>query len=366
MSRFGTDEKPVDTIYYDLLQIPVSADDKLIKKQYRLLAMKYHPDKNKEEGAEEMFKQISEAYQILSDPQLRAAYNKYGKDDKLAPANGFADPQAFFQQMFGGDAFKGEQISGTILTQNLYPISGGNFTKSHPPPPATLLPDIIGELTIGRELKEFSDQHVDPENGTLTTSPKMPTKEEMLKRKQAQEERVRELSEKLVHKLSLYTESEGDEIAAAAFEEQIRIEADALKEESYGVELLHAIGHTYSSKAKQFLGMKGGELPKIFQQIREKKHVMKEFFSMVKSVVDVQQTMVMLQKAEQRGILRFMWQTSKVEVEGILRQVCERVLNDTAVSKKVQYRRAEALRMMGVIYKNVVSDSTTSELAHMK
>lgn len=53
MSRFGTDEKPVDTTYYDLLQIPVNADEKLIKKQYRLMAMKYHPDKNKEEGAEE-------------------------------------------------------------------------------------------------------------------------------------------------------------------------------------------------------------------------------------------------------------------------------------------------------------------------
>lgn len=46
-----------------------------------------------------------------------------------------------------------------------------------------------------------------------------------------------------------------------------------------------------------------------------------------------------------------MWQTSKVEVEGTLRQVCERVLNDPTVPKKVQYRRAEALRMMGLIYK---------------
>lgn len=164
------------------------------------------------------------------------------------------------------------------------------------------LSDLIGELSIGRELKEFTDHHTESGDGNLTTSPKMPTKEEMLKRKQVQDERVRELAEKLVHKLSLYTESEGDEIAAAAFEEQIRIEADALKEESYGVELLHAIGQTYSSKAKQFLGMKGGELPKIFQQIREKRHVVKEFFSMVKSVVDVQQTMVMLQKAGQRGI----------------------------------------------------------------
>jgi DnaJ-class molecular chaperone len=44
----------------------------------------------------------------LSDPQLRAAYNKYGKDNDLAPEGGFADPQEYFQQMFGGDAFRGE------------------------------------------------------------------------------------------------------------------------------------------------------------------------------------------------------------------------------------------------------------------
>lgn len=52
------------------------------------------------------FKEISEAYQVLSDPQLRAAYNKYGKDKELAPEGGFADPREYFQQMFGGDAFR--------------------------------------------------------------------------------------------------------------------------------------------------------------------------------------------------------------------------------------------------------------------
>lgn len=43
---------------------------------------------------------------MLSDPQLRAAYNKYGKDKELAPEGGFADPREYFQQMFGGDAFR--------------------------------------------------------------------------------------------------------------------------------------------------------------------------------------------------------------------------------------------------------------------
>jgi DnaJ-class molecular chaperone len=54
----------------------------------------------------QQFKEISEAYQVLSDPQLRAYYNKYGKDKELAPGGGFSDPKEFFSQMFGGDAFR--------------------------------------------------------------------------------------------------------------------------------------------------------------------------------------------------------------------------------------------------------------------
>ncbi|CEI93841.1 Putative Molecular chaperone DnaJ [Rhizopus microsporus] len=106
MSKLGTDENPIDTSYYELLDVSPTADAMQIKKAYRKLALKYHPDKNQTTEAEEKFKQISEAYQVLSDPQLRAYYNKYGKDNELAPEGGFADPREYFQQMFGGDAFR--------------------------------------------------------------------------------------------------------------------------------------------------------------------------------------------------------------------------------------------------------------------
>ena len=53
--------------YYDILGIPRTADDKEVKKAYRNLARKYHPDVCKEPGAEEKFKEINEAYSILSD-----------------------------------------------------------------------------------------------------------------------------------------------------------------------------------------------------------------------------------------------------------------------------------------------------------
>ena len=66
--------------YYDTLGIPRTADDKEIKKAYRNLARKYHPDVCKDPGAEEKFKSINEAYSVLSDAQKRAQYDNMGHE----------------------------------------------------------------------------------------------------------------------------------------------------------------------------------------------------------------------------------------------------------------------------------------------
>ncbi|KAJ4874127.1 DNAJ heat shock family protein [Raphanus sativus] len=68
--------------YYKLLQVDRSASDDDLKKAYRKLAMKWHPDKNptNKKEAEAKFKQISEAYDVLSDPQKRAVYDQYGEE----------------------------------------------------------------------------------------------------------------------------------------------------------------------------------------------------------------------------------------------------------------------------------------------
>ncbi len=65
--------------YYDVLGVPKSADEAALKSAFRKLAMQHHPDKNPgNKDAELKFKEINEAYQVLSDPQKRAAYNQYG------------------------------------------------------------------------------------------------------------------------------------------------------------------------------------------------------------------------------------------------------------------------------------------------
>lgn len=66
--------------YYKTLGIQKGATDDDIKKAYRKLALKYHPDKNKAAGAEEKFKEIAEAYEVLSDKKKRDVYDRYGED----------------------------------------------------------------------------------------------------------------------------------------------------------------------------------------------------------------------------------------------------------------------------------------------
>lgn len=66
--------------YYEILGVNKDASSDTIKKAYRKLAKKYHPDINKDNEAEEKFKEVNEAYEVLSDPNKRAAYDKYGKE----------------------------------------------------------------------------------------------------------------------------------------------------------------------------------------------------------------------------------------------------------------------------------------------
>ncbi len=105
----------LDIDYYELLEITKDADKSTIKKAYRKMAMKYHPDKNPGDNeAEERFKAVNEAYQVLSDEEKKALYDRYGKQGLEGHgrghsgfSGGFDDLGSIFEEMFGQSGFGG-------------------------------------------------------------------------------------------------------------------------------------------------------------------------------------------------------------------------------------------------------------------
>lgn len=265
--KIGTDDRPLETDYYDLLGLPITCTSEQVKKAYRRLAIKYHPDKNPDDPtAADKFKEIAVAYTTLSDPQLRHKYNEFGKSSKDGGPGGddaMVDPEAIFSTLFGGERFQ----------------------------------DIIGTISLGSEMKsamqaeESDDDDQDDEaQGTVTTNNGAPpgggqrpaaadagrstkkakkplTPEQERKRAQKAElearlaaekaavrtARVHALADKLRDKLALYSEQangEDDAQIAEGVRTMWRIEADELRNESYGVELLHAVGTVYTMKVR--------------------------------------------------------------------------------------------------------------------
>ena len=84
---------------YSVLQVSKTATDAEIKKQYYKLALKYHPDKSSQADATDMFKQISQAYSVLSDPQLRKRYDRTGEMDGKVDSE--YDWSRYFEDLFG-------------------------------------------------------------------------------------------------------------------------------------------------------------------------------------------------------------------------------------------------------------------------
>ena len=141
-----------DRDYYDILGVKKSASDDEIKKAYRALAKKFHPDKNKgNKDAENKFKEISEAYSVLGDAEKRGQYDRLGREAFSGGPNPFAGGQnpfgggfdfSQFSEQFGGGGRSGGRRSTkrgstggfTDILSDLF--GGGGFQQSAPEPEA--------------------------------------------------------------------------------------------------------------------------------------------------------------------------------------------------------------------------------------
>ncbi len=118
--------------YYEMLGVSRNADKDELKKAYRRLARKYHPDVNQEQGAEERFKEINRAYEVLSEPETRARYDRFGEAgvsgagagyQDFSDVGGFAD---IFESIFSG--FGGGGVGGqTAGRRRTGPVRGDDL-----------------------------------------------------------------------------------------------------------------------------------------------------------------------------------------------------------------------------------------------
>ncbi|OJT06717.1 DnaJ-like protein 1 [Trametes pubescens] len=451
-----------------MLGVPTDVNDTDLKKAYRKQAIKYHPDKNPSPDAEEKFKDISKAYQILSDPNLRVVYDKNGAKmvDKEGGV-GMEDAAGFFANVFGGERFKdyiGEislmkemtSVATTMMTDEekteieremnggVSPASAAGAPVS--PSPLSPQPEAAAEPATPAPAPQSSTSLVAtpvrspspartaspaPAPGTpvtatpvpetpLTATVKSPAsssssnlKDKELhkseKEREAQgkkrakispeqrkklqeleeerrknmEERIDTLAKKLVDRLRPFVEAKHpglkDDPETVAFEQRMHTEADDLKLESFGVELLHTIGNIYMTKATSFLKSKKFlGIPGFFSRLREKGAMAKDAWGVIGSAIGVQQTIAEMEKLQAKGelgeeelraleedvtgkIMLASWRGTRFEVSQVLREVVDRVLKEHGVSDQILYNRAKGLLLIGAIFKQTVPDETDEE-----
>jgi molecular chaperone DnaJ len=113
--------------YYEVLGVPRTASEEELRRAFRRLARQYHPDVNKSDGAEAKFKEINEAYEVLSDPQKRRIYDQFGHAGLQAGGNGpgfggfggFGDLGDIFETIFGATTTRRGPARGADLRYNL-------------------------------------------------------------------------------------------------------------------------------------------------------------------------------------------------------------------------------------------------------
>ena len=164
-----------NTDYYELLNIDKNATESDIKKAYRTAAMKWHPDKNPDnkEEAEKKFKEISEAYGVLSDAEKRNNYDKFGTRDGENHNAGFPD----LSELFGGMSGMGNMFSGMGGMGNMFAGMGGMVQQQKQKP----VQEIKVKLTL-EELYNGCTKNIDIQantkcngcNGTGSTDKKRP------------------------------------------------------------------------------------------------------------------------------------------------------------------------------------------------
>ena len=383
-----------ETQYYEILKVETTASSAQIKKSYYELARKLHPDKNPDDpDAHIKFQKVGEAYQVLSDPELRKKYDSRGKDG-LGDIP-VVDASAFFAALFGSDQM---EIFVGKLQMAVMAEGGSDLTRDE----TRILQDRrVVRLAIN--LAAILDGYAAAPRATTTTSA---TTTDDKTTNEKEEEKLREKA------------------ALEKFEAQMKPIAQSLANASHGPKMLKQIGFVYEKQAEQvltdpvagfgtwadlgvrsnlaameqntnrtktqFSAMKAafGAFGTVKKIAEEEESYMKEEEEQQqqqqhqgkseksdgegdgKSAEDKAQTKkkpplteaeIMQRRAQHQKdvmphILEALWNVSALDIESTLRSVCDKVCHDKSVKKEVRKKRCEALSVLGKIFQTTEAD----------
>jgi hypothetical protein len=333
-----------DREYYDLLEVSTNASAAELKKAYYKKARMCHPDKNPDDpDAAKKFQVLGSAYNVLSNEDLRANYDKNGKSENSADETMNVDVSVFFNVMFGS----------TLVSPYIGELWMAHMADS-------MMADMADQ---GFSKEEFELMDEDTKRQVMHDKMKVMNEESEFKQRKRQVQCAKNIRDRIADYDVRYPE---------VFAESAREEAMQIVMGSYGEVYCKTIGWSLMVAAEEYLGFEktflgmGGHVARFHQGAASFGGNMKLLGAGIKAASagsrameraeslheesDEQKAAEQMQESMDDSLpafLEFAWAINRRDIQNTLKLVCKKLFDDAGVPKDLRLERAEAIRLLG-------------------